>query len=678
MFEQYSNFLYGNTSDVLNANRQSDIYRYSARKIVNGYVTERGTLRIQKKFEEKVNVGEEIYDIQSLKNNNLIVVSENNLTIYKNFVEVTKLALTTPIDDTYNITLTRRRGASKDINDNPVVDYELLSIVKEGSNFFYKIVGDVITKFDFFTDTNKPLDNKKIVYADIYRVYSYSEITLGKDNGAADTNAPATTKTGNMLMLQKLGNDLVNPVVTIKNNKVKLDEIAGDVKRIYFSDTNDFISTGDRFSTLTTSAPDHLRDVYVRQINEASNGHPSLDDLKQGDIIMNFHSSNKQDLLFGFGKAIPSGHVDPSADSAVHSKLPNLKDYYTEIQAADGRARLLSGDVVELNNKVTSVSEFQGRLAVSTSDTIYFSRQNDTQDFTNGSQADDPFFLKVTPISNRTPKILQMYSSRGLFVLTTGGILSVNYNQVLTPASTSLVEVSDTPATKHAIMINYTLYFISTDGFIYAVQEDKDTTGARLYSYSVEKYRVTQKVSSLTSFRYDRRQRLITMEEDLGSNLYLYDSIGSDEFRNTEFEMARTAKDNVIKGLNEVFCIGGKIYVIGEENYEKMSLQLHPPYSETDMGSFFSDQNTYVQRVSARMLNQDNKQIKTMKVVGQEGMTETRNLSPTVGRTSIYYVDCHLTVQDGVNIEIHSEPKSNGLLEISGIEVAYKLSDFFG
>lgn len=681
MFQSYSNYLYGSTSDTLNAARESEIYQSSARRIVNAYTTERGTLRIQKKFEEKVNIGEEIYDIQILKNGKYIITSKTKIWIYDEaFTKITEQALLHPIDETYSISLTRRRGPNKDINGHPIEDYEMLSIVRHGSNAFYKIVNDVITKFDFMKETNKPLENKKTVYADVYRVYSYSEITLGKDNGATDsggTTAPATTKTGNLLMLQKLGNDLANPVVTIKNNKLYLDEIAGEVKRIYFSDTNDFISTGERFDQVAT---DHLRDVYVKQINETPNPNiVGLNDLNQGDIIINFHSTNKDDLLFGFGDATPIGLVDiASSNAEVKRKLPNLKPFYTGMKAPDGRARLLNGNVIDLQNKVTSISEFQGRLTVSTEDTIYFSRQNDSQDFTNGIQADDPFYLKITPISNRIPTILKTYSSRGLFILTTGGILTLNYNSVLTPSTASLIEVSDTPATKHAVMINYTLYFTSTDGFIYAVQEDKETTAARLYSYSVEKYRVAQKVSSLTSIRYDRRERLIAMEENLNSNLYMYDSIGSDEFRNTEFEFPRTATDKIIRGLNDVFCIGGKVYQLGEKNYETMKLLLHPPYSETDMGSYFSDQNTMILRVAARIINQDNNQVETMRVIGTEGFEETRNLSPTVGRTSIYYVDCHLAVEEGANVEIHSKKNSDGVLELSGMEISYKLSDFFG
>ncbi len=721
-----SNFLFGSIGDILDFNRSSQIYQNSLKSAKDVFITDAGTLRVMKDLDVVKDFTTNIVDVIEVnKDFNILILPNEIRSVSK--TDSSTLA-SYPVSETItretNVNVIRNIGNTIDDAGNKVDLFYHIFVIGDSVKHTLKVdeKGTKIENNLFFEDSYKPLEDKQTVYMDVYKVYSYAEIAYEADD------TPQFDK--NYLTIQKLSAGLKDPVITIVavpevdkdgkptnsgkfTNEFKIDQLSGTIKRIYFEKQNDFVVDGRRLGDAKLST-NNVRDIYVPQ--EGETGLPDgWDDLKQGDLIVNFYNSDAIELnvdgsdspaepvdtkmLLLFNKLKVSGLKVPSKDqyNSADVLYTGLKPYYTSMQLEGStlgennsekiyKGRLLEGKIINLKDEVVAVNSFQNRMAVFTRDTVYFSRISNFNDFTNGIENDDPFFSKLSPISNIEPTVLNTYSSRGLFILTDRGIQVINYQATLTPASIIIDTVTDTPASKYVEMIDYTLFFIGADNYLYAVQEDTKDVSARLYSFKVEKYNIDQKVECISKIRIDRSFRLVVVEQGIADKIKIYTIIGQDSFSVVDYTIHHAG---VVKCIKDTVYSGQYQYELSNRNKGEIELVLHQPDTFTDDGgSLLNDISSVIYRFSSRLINQDNTQVESLSIYGRQlhdnngndvtKVYNTRQLGNLVGRSSLYTL-AHLSVpfQDGIRVKlrlVHDENnvcKSNGIVEIQGFEYFY-------
>ncbi len=683
MINTQTSFLYGSLGDRLDFNRGSDEYRNSAKEITNAYISPLGTVRVMKDIELKKDLAKTVLNVIETSGGFQLVVFADEIRTVNNDTgnTISTKAITKAMTITTNVHISRRVGPAKDINQNEIAPFFFITITHDdGTNQFFKCNedGNTIADYDFITNISQPLQNRKEVFMDVYRIYSYAEINFG----AADTDVDPSFK--DFLTMEKIGTALQNPVITVDNGKMEIDSVSGVVRRIYFEEINDFIADGKRLSAQT--AKNAIRDIYIPQPKEdgsIEDGIPtSWNDLKQGDLIVNFYNNKANDttespMLLLFKELGFSGLTKPADATENTDKFIGLKEYYTDVSLSGAtnikaRGRILQGDIIDLKDNIKAVNVFQNRLCLMTKDTLYFSRVAEFEDFTDGVENADPFYNKLSPISNIEPTIITSYSSRGLFVLTDRGIVAVNYQRSLTPATVSVDTVSDIPCSNQVEMIDYNLYYVGADKHLYCVQEDTQNISSRLYSFNVEKFQLDQRVDFLSKIKIDKNFRLIVIEENEKDSIKMYDTIDVDVFANVKYEIPH---DGIVCGVKQSFFKQNGRYDLTDKNKQSFKMKIHQPETFTDYGgSLFNDENTYITKFTSRIINSNNDQVKSM-IVDGEG---TVQLGTNIGRSSLYRLDLNSPVLDGIEMEIQLNDNSDGIVELQGIEYFYEANSIYG
>ncbi len=607
-----SSWDFGEIGQRLDGNRTSEPFQNSAKEILNAYVTPMQTLRVFKDYDRTPMEDALIIDVIDTRYDFFIVVRVDRVSL----ISYSTLGEISGID--YS-------GGRVGLKCNVFANTRL-AVVDQGVTLFFEFTqaGDSIIALDFLDQVSPPLRNRRIVRLDVHRVYELEELQYD----ASGNPERVKRKT-----LEKIGDGLVNPILTVQDGEVIIEEISGKVQRIYQERINTFRG--------------------YRASESEYEGDITIDDLNDGELVLNFfsgfpESGDNAQFLFNKGTV-----------SFTEDDVDQGRQYYQMSVQHEGRGRLYYGEMVDLNGVITSVTTFQNRLVITSDETIYLSAINDYTNFTNYIEEDSPFFVTPNPISNQQPIIRNTFSSRGLFIATNRGLYSMGYNQAVSPNNPALDTISDMPSTYQVEMVDTNFFFIGEDGNLYSVQEMIESNTNRLYQFVVEKYEVASGVGGISTFRMDKYNRLITTTTQ--GVVRMYDVLATDDFRRVSFELDYTGK---IFGVRDLLISQGVIHKASNRNKEKMTVVVHQPSLWTNTGgSLLNDKKTKVQVATVQCINQGGSSINQV-YINNKKITNNEEL---MGNLSVYTTKASFDIRDGFPIEIDTG-ESTGIVEITAIE----------
>ena len=325
--------------------------------------------------------------------------------------------------------------------------------------------------------------------------------------------------------------------------------------------------------------------------------------------------------------------------------------------------QLFFGQLIDFKRDITDCVFFQNRLVISTTDTLYFSKTFDYNDFKNGVSSDDGFYIKPTVIDNNQPIILRMLASGGIFVGTDRGIYSVGYGMGLTP-SNSLQAVriaSDIPTTYEMQTIGDSLYYISDEGILKCLQVEYTSGQLQFVNSTVEKYDIKNRCKFITKAIIDDTNSLVvTTDED---RIFVYDQLDINLFRRYSLTFSKT--DSKIFGLRKDLICGTNYYTLTRKNYEVGTIYFNPPNIRTGKsGSYLNDYESRYKRIVLVVLNEDREAVDHITIGG----LPTNNLGGTIkDKFSAYKMETSIPVLDGIKVEIHTK-QNEKLLEFKGMD----------
>ena len=324
---------------------------------------------------------------------------------------------------------------------------------------------------------------------------------------------------------------------------------------------------------------------------------------------------------------------------------------------------LYYGQLIDFKSSIVDCVPFQNRLVFATKDTLYFSKTFDYNDFKNGTDSDDGFYIKPTVIDNNQPIILRMVASGGIFVGTDRGVYSIGYGIGMTPANSlqSVRIASDTPSTYEMQTIEDNLYYISDEGILKCIQTEYTSGQLQFVNSIVEKYDIKNRAKFITKAVIDDNNSLVvTTAED---RILVYDQLDMNLFRRYSLSFDKTTSK--IFGFGKDLICNRSYYALTMNNYDNATIYLNPPSISTKKsGSYLNDYESRYKRIVMVLLNEDREAVDRIEISERP----INNLGGTIGdKFSAYKMETSIPVLDGFKIDIYTKGNDK-LLEVKGIE----------
>ena len=390
------------------------------------------------------------------------------------------------------------------------------------------------------------------------------------------------------------------------------------------------------------------------------------------DDITNVKEGEIYGVLYRFQKNIDGKNYVLGNNKIVFTGETNdskyKSSYFTSINVKNIEGELNFGKLQAINKDIIDIGVMSDRLCIIQDNTFYFSKKNDYFDFRNGTNADDPFYFKPTPISNQKPNILRMRIGNQMYVATDKGVYVVSFQKVLTPTSYSVFIAGETPCTRECELINDNFYYIATKGSLKCVQSVPNEFGYESYrTLDAEKYDVRPGIVELTKVDLDSRTVLVATHKDRDV-VYLYDSLEFNSFRRTSLDLDST---NKLFGYNEHFIADERVLVKTDNNYAEGLLNMNPPFLQSNKGgSYSNDYQSQIVRTFMKLLNEDRSAVKGVYLIDQHMPLDNK---ATDDRYSTYKYENSTTVGNGYSVKILSN-ENDKVLEILGIENKIKVA----
>lgn len=293
-------WIYGEVGDRLLAQRTSQIYKASAKTIVNMLITNTGTLRIAKKFDEhQLNINGNIIDTLDTSKNYYLLLTSTSLYLIKK--------------SDNSIIKTVTHGLNDKVKMNIISRYKL--IVYDGVHNI-KIYG--LENNDIILDSNakffNPMDDKEELQLDIYQMV--------KDPQNASKLIP-------FLRSSTVGK---KTLIEIRSNKMYAINSTQQINRIYTSfnpkpDINSFTDPklGEMYGMLKIFYKVEDGKQYVIENQNVTLGTLTTDAKYKGDYFTEL-LGNDESGIFGYGKLIDISV--PEQVSFHQDRLVFYKDGY--------------------------------------------------------------------------------------------------------------------------------------------------------------------------------------------------------------------------------------------------------------------------------------------------------------------------------------------------------------
>lgn len=342
--------------------------------------------------------------------------------------------------------------------------------------------------------------------------------------------------------------------------------------------------------------------------------------------------------------------------------------YFTTIDIKDISGDLVYGQLQPLKDKFTDIGVMSDRLVIIKDDTFYFSKKDNFFDFRNGTEADDPFYFKPTPISNQKPNILRMKIGNGMYVATDKGVYVITYSKVLSSTTYSVFIAGEGPATRECELIGDNFYYITPTYELKCVQPVPNAYGYESYTtYDAEKYDIRPNIILLSKVIIDGRNVLVATRKDK-KLVYLYEALEYNIFRRTSLDIDAT---NELFGYREHFIINGGILEKSINNYATCTLTLNPPFLSTSKGGTYSNNySSMIERVFMKLLNEERLAVKGVYIIDLEKPLDSKT---TDDLFSTYKVERQIRIENGYSIKIDTF-ENDKILEILGIDTKIKIA----
>lgn len=342
--------------------------------------------------------------------------------------------------------------------------------------------------------------------------------------------------------------------------------------------------------------------------------------------------------------------------------------YFTSINIKNISGDLVYGKLQTMKDNFTDVGVVSDRLCVIKDNTFYFSRKDNFFDFRNGSEADDPFYFKPTPISNQKPNILRMKIGNAVYVATDKGVYVISYSKVLSATSYSVFIAGEVPSTRECELIGDNFYYITPDQQLKCVQSVPNSFGYESYqTFDAEKYDIRPRINYLTKINIDGRTVLVATHQDK-KVIYLYDALEFNSFRRTSLDIDASKE---LFGYREHFICDNAIMEKSNKNYEVAELKMNPPAMSTSKGGNYSnDYQSQIVRAFMKLLNEDRQAVKGVYLIDVNKPLDNKGQDDLF---STYKYENTVEVGNGYSVKILSN-QNDKVLEILGIDVKVKVA----
>lgn len=336
--------------------------------------------------------------------------------------------------------------------------------------------------------------------------------------------------------------------------------------------------------------------------------------------------------------------------------------YFTGINTKNINGNLVYGKLQPLKNNFIDIGVISDRLCIIKDNTFYVSRKDNFFDFLNGSNSDDPFYFKPTPISNQKPNILKMKVGNSIYVATDKGVYVISYKNTLTATSYSVFIAGEVPCSRECELVGENFYYITPTSELKCVQAVPNNFGYESYAtYDAEKYDIRPKIILLTKIIIDGKTLLVATNQNK-KEIYLYEALDYNQFRRTSLDIDASKE---LFGYRENFICDNNILFKTNDNYETAILTLNPPFMSTAKGGNYSnDYSSHIKRVFMKLLNEDRQAVKGVYVIDMDKPLDNKSKDDLF---STYKKETDTAVNNGYTIKIISN-QNDKVLEILGID----------
>ncbi|MBR8748693.1 hypothetical protein IX317_000352 [Fusobacterium sp. DD29] len=502
----------------------------------------------------------------------------------------------------------------------------------------------------------KMVDDKLFVIGDTTKVYEFN-----KDNGQVGVS--------NFLDLIKLPmkNKEVLKIDVYRTYQVQNEmrvSLLGSYENPRFDTTSGTIKIDGTNTTLTRIYPEYKASVTNENIEGLSNG------LTFG-VMRNFYKTdNNKKFYIGNTEITFTGEKN---DSKYGGK------YFTGI-SGKGNGVLKYGELIKINEGLTTVGLYQDRLIIIHNGTFYFSKKSDYFDFTNDIKTDSAFYFKPTPIDNIFPEIYDMYIGDKIYIPNSRGVYVISTNNILSNNSYGVFIASELPANINAkytyknncVLLNNTFYYLTENNELRSIEQIPTSVGIENYTSGiVEKYEIVNKFDSIYKFKYNNKYYLMARRDTQKDKIYMYEQLDYKLFR--RFSLKLSNGESVLakkKEYNHLVIIGDNIItdnaILKESTINGNGrLRINPPFMKSEKGgSYSNDYSSRVVRVFIKVLNQDKEAIKGIKI---NNTLITKNAIED-DLFSVFKIETSFPVLNGFDIGIISN-ENDKIFEILGIDL---------
>lgn len=599
-------FGYGELGDRLDGVRNSEVYSQGAREIENMIITDIGSLKVARQYDQKqLFTGERTLDCKGTALGYYIILTDQSIKEVRSS------------DDVVMRSISHGLGANTKMN---FIGNDKLVLFNGTSNFRCYSIGANITEDNHtFSRIKYPIKERETLQLDLWKV-TKNPIYTG------DTQKdPPGTKPLRITQMSAFTDPLIKTsggVIYLHNSDIRIDRIYTSYNAIV--DINYFTNPVEG------------------QIYGIMRNFPKVEDGK-GFIV--------EDTPVAIGE---------QTHDAVYKG-----NYFTSI-SGDGEGTFTFGKLINNLRTATHIDFFQDRMFIYKDSYFYVSKIGEYNDFRNGLTSDSPFFFQLNPIAGKASSLIATISDIGLFVLTTGGVYVIGYGgSQLTPTTfgQSIVVASDIGTTDQYCIKDNILYFLNQQGILKAVSMDRLSQQVAFNTITVDKYTNKKLFSGVTKLTIDDRDYVACKSSD-NQYLYIIEPIETGSiFRKVRLKLDLSAYNKII-GLDEKIITDGNIYNPSTRNYQSARiLTLVPDLSNTS-GMFLFDNSSKFEDIVVKMLNEDRQAVLGVKI-DKKPIT---NLPQTVqDRFSIYRERCRKDIYNGIDVEIITN-QNDKVVELQGIE----------
>lgn len=547
-----SMFNYGMVGDSLNGFRNSEISMQSAKKLTNFYISEMGTLRVAKKYSEHTLVqardGEYVVSKLNTKYDFFLIFTQSRI------ISINKNTL---------IKISELNISSGDsvldeyCNVNIFNDFIFIKDKNKNSYIFGFNKDGNIGSTNFFDTIELPFQQKQDVYIDIYQCFSID----GKIRPELMVAYPKDAE----LRIDENGN------IYLKNSGLKIDRVYEQYKSII---TND-------------------------QISGATNGMVFA-------VFKNFQTS--KDNLSYYLKNTKITFTGRTKDDSYGSY------YYTKAEPINTEGKIVYGILENfLSNKkdIMDIVEFQSRLAIATTDKIYFSKILDYNNFVPSLDTESGFFIKPAVIDGNQPSIKKLVVGNGLYVVCTEGIIVAGYGSSINGINMSNIHIAgNSQPTDITSLIEDTFYYVDKNGLLRAIIPAFESGIVRFANVIVEKYDYAKnniKFISKGTINEDNTLIVTPLDKKEQNIIKIYNNIGDGLFRNFGIQFNTSYP---VLGFNNDIISGMTYYELTDTNMDIAEVVLNMPFINNEKGIYLNDYSSMYRRMVLNVYAKNKKAIK--------------------------------------------------------------------